>query len=195
MKIKIEKLIKENINTMSDLLEIQMDNIKDVIEIIIDAFKNDKTLFIFGNGGSAADAQHIAAEFINKFNFDRRPLPALALTTDTSTITAISNDSGFCHIFERQIEALGKKGDIALAITTSDIYSDGHSSDLGLALDAAKRKGMVTIGFVSEKSKNILKKLDVNIVIPSKKTPRIQEAQILAAHIICELVEEQFYDR
>lgn len=195
MKEKIENLIKDNIKTSTRLLETQIDNIENASRLISDAFKHDKTLFLFGNGGSAADAQHIAAEFINKFKLDRRPLPAIALTTDTSVITSISNDSGFCNIFERQIRALGKKGDIALAITTSDIKPDGHSSDLAFALDAAKEKGMKTIGFVSDKSKNILEKLDIKIIVPSIETPRIQESHILTAHIICELVEKEFYDR
>lgn len=195
MKEKIENLIKDNIKTSTRLLETQIDNIENASRLISDAFKHDKTLFLFGNGGSAADAQHIAAEFINKFKLDRRPLPAVALTTDTSVITSISNDSGFCNIFERQIRALGKRGDIALAITTSDIKPDGHSSDLAFALDAAKEKGMKTIGFVSDKSKNILEKLDIKIIVPSIEIPRIQESHILTAHIICELVEKEFYDQ
>jgi len=118
-------------------------------------------------------------------------LPAVALTTDTSVITAIANDSGFQYVFEKQIRALGKKGDIAVAITTSDFSADGHSIILKHALTAAKEKGMITIGLISDKSKNICSLLDEQVVIPDTETPRIQEAHILVAHIICELVEAE----
>jgi len=190
MKEKIQMIIREHIGIVKSLSEEQIDKIEDASKLIINAFKNDKKLLIFGNGGSAADAQHIAAEFVNKFKHDRRPLPAIALTTDTSVLTSIGNDSGFEHVFEKQIEAFAKKGDVALAITTSDIASDGHSVNLEFALKSAKAKGMKTIGFVSDKSENILDMLDIKIIAPSKETARIQELHILLAHIICEIVEE-----
>jgi len=190
---KIDDLMVQHIHIIEQLRKREIHNIEKIIKIIVNAISKDHTLFIFGNGGSAADAQHIAGEFVNKLKIDRRPLPAIALTTDTSIITAIANDSGYRHVFERQIAALGKKGDVALAITTSDFTSDGHSIILKDALMKAKEKEMITIGFVSDKSKNILSLLDEQVVIPDKETPRIQETQILVAHIICELVEEEFY--
>lgn len=187
----IKKLIQENIDTSSLLLKTQLRNIEHACTIIRDALKKGNKLFIFGNGGSAADSQHIAAEFINKFKLDREPLPAIALTTDSSILTAISNDSGYKHVFEKQIKALSKRGDVALAITTSDSTLDGHSSNIALALQASHDRGVITIGFVSEKSKHILKMLDAHVAIPSSSTPRIQESHILVGHIICEIVEKE----
>jgi len=197
MKNRIEDIIKENIETSSKLLDRSIENIEKISNTIIDVFRNKKKLLIFGNGGSAADAQHIAAEFINKFKFDRDPMPAIALTTDTSIISSISNDSSFSHVFEKQIKALGNEGDIALAITTSDtsFEENGHSSNIALALKVAKEKGMKTIGFVGERSEDILNLLDHYIMVPSKETPRIQETQILIAHIICEIVESTLYNQ
>ncbi len=195
MKKKIEEIIQANIDTTTKLLKSDLEKIEETVSIITKALKNGNKLLIFGNGGSAADAQHIAAEFINKFRFDRDPLPAIALTTDSSILTCISNDSSFSHIFEKQIKALGNKGDIALAITTSDsiLEENAHSSNIGFALAASREKGITTIGFVSEKSKTILDYLDHYIKIPSSDTPRIQEAHILVGHIICELVEQEIF--
>jgi len=181
----------QHIQTTTKLKDRELVHIERVVQVLVDALQHNHTVFLFGNGGSAADAQHIAAEFINRFKIDRRPLPAVALTTDTSVITAIANDSGFQYVFEKQIRALGKKGDIAVAITTSDFSADGHSIILKHALTAAKEKGMITIGLISDKSKNICSLLDEQVVIPDTETPRIQEAHILVAHIICELVEAE----
>jgi len=195
MKKKIEEIIQANIDTTTKLLKSDLEKIEETVSIITKALKNGNKLLIFGNGGSAADAQHIAAEFINKFRFDRDPLPAISLTTDSSILTCISNDSSFSHIFEKQIKALGNKGDIALAITTSDsiLEENAHSSNIGFALAASREKGITTIGFVSEKSKTILDYFDHYIKIPSSDTPRIQEAHILVGHIICELVEQEIF--
>ena len=194
MKAKIEKIINEHIQTSSKLLE-NIDDIEKISNVIVDSLKQGNKLLIFGNGGSAADAQHIAGEFVNKFMFDREPLPAIALTTDSSILTCISNDSSFSHVFEKQIKALGNKGDVALAITTSDIEFDenSHSSNIAFALKAAKNKGLTTIGLVSEKSNKTLDYLDYYVKVPSKDTPRIQENHILIAHIICELVEKEMF--
>jgi D-sedoheptulose 7-phosphate isomerase len=194
---QIKNILEEHIATISDISDTQINDIEEICRIIIDAFNNGNKLLIFGNGGSAADAQHIAAEFVNKFKIERKPLPALALTTDTSILTAISNDSGSSYIFQKQIEALGQKGDIALAITTSDISTveNDHSSNLFFGLKAARNKKMKTIGFISQKSKEILKYLDYTFVVQSNETPRIQEAHILTAHIICEIVEKKFAEK
>lgn len=197
MRGNIQKSIEENIKTTSNLIDTNISNIEESCRIIINAIKDNKKLFIFGNGGSAADSQHIAAEFINKFNFDRKPLPAIALTTDASIITSISNDSSFSFVFQKQIEALADKGDVALAITTSDMSfkKNAHSSNIAFALKTAKNKGMKTIGLVSLKSRNILKYLDQPIIVHSKNTARIQEVQILVAHIICEVVEKELFKK
>ncbi|UCF13667.1 MAG: SIS domain-containing protein [Thermoplasmatales archaeon] len=190
MREKIEDIIKSHKETIQKISDKTIDQIEEAIKAIISAFKQGNKLIVFGNGGSAADAQHLAAEFINKFKIDRDPLPAIALTTDTSAITAIGNDSGFEFIFEKQIKALGKQGDVAIAITTSDV-NENHSVDVYLGLLEAREKGIKTIGLVSEKSKKILKAIDIPIVIPSKETPRIQEMHLLAYHIICELIEKE----
>jgi D-sedoheptulose 7-phosphate isomerase len=189
----IEDIIKQHINVSQGILSI-VESINIVSKVIISSLRNGGKILIFGNGGSAGDSQHIAAEFINKFRFDRKPLPAIALTTDSSIITAISNDSGYQHVFEKQIQALGSKGDIALAITTSDFSNnDNHSKVMEFALKVAKEKNMVTIGLVSKKSKNILELLDYSIIVPSTDTPRIQESHILIAHILCEIVESNLF--
>lgn len=195
MKEIIEKIIKDNIEITAKILDSQEENIEQICNLIVSAFKSNKKLLIIGNGGSAADAQHIAGEFVNKFRFDREPLPAIALTTDSSILTCISNDSSFSYVFEKQIKALGNEGDIVLAITTSDVSfeENGHSSNIGIALKAARAEGLKTIGFVSEKSEKILDLLDHYISVPSRDTPRIQESHILIAHIICEIVESKMW--
>jgi len=171
--------------------------IEKAVNLIIKALKNGKKLVIFGNGGSAADAQHFAAEILNKFKTERQALPAISLVTDTSIMSSIANDFGYDYVFSKQIEALGQKGDIAIAITTSDVElkKGGHSTNLAHGLMTAKKGGLKTIGLVSNKSKKILKWLDLAIKIPSKNTPRVQEAQIAVIHIICELVEKSLFEK
>lgn len=197
MKNDIKNIIQESFYVKKDLLENQeiIGDIEKTIEIIVRALENKKKILIFGNGGSAADAQHFAGELINRFKIERNPLPAIALTTDSSVLTSIANDSGYDYVFSKQIEALGEKGDIALAITTSDIEEKkgGHSANIAYALTAAKKKRLQTIGLVSVKSKKILKLLDIAIQIPSINTPRIQEAHIMIIHIICEIVEKLLF--
>ena len=152
--------------------------------LIIDAFKKGKKLLICGNGGSAADSQHFAAEMVGRYKKDRKGLPAIALTTDTSIITSVGNDYGFDAVFEKQVEALGEKGDILFAISTS-----GNSPNILKAIEKAKGKDMKTIG-LSGKSGGKMKGLsDIDLIVPSANTPRIQESHITIIHIICELVE------
>ena len=171
------------------------EDIQKAAEIIINCFKSGNKVLIFGNVGSAADAQHIAGEFINKFRIDRDPLPAISLVTDTSVISSISNDSSYSYVFEKQIKALGKKGDVVIAITTSDFSTEinGHSSNMYYGLKAAKELGLITIGLVSIKSKNILNYLDISIKVPATDTPRIQETHLAVEHIICDLVEQKLF--
>jgi D-sedoheptulose 7-phosphate isomerase len=143
-----------------------------------------KKIVIFGNGGSAADAQHLAAEFVNRFRLERRALPALALTTDTSVLTAIGNDYSFEDVFARQVQAIGRVGDVAWGISTS-----GRSKNVILAMEAARSLGMRTIGFSGNGGGDLAELSEFAFVVQSRRTPRIQEAHITMGHVICDLVE------
>lgn len=160
------------------------------VDILINAFKNGHKLLLCGNGGSAADSQHIAAEFMIRLSHDveRPAIPAIALTTDTSNLTAGGNDIGFENVFARNVEGLGQAGDVLIVISTS-----GNSKNILLAIDKAKEKGMKVIGFLGGTGGKCKDKVDVPIVIPSSNTQRIQEGHITVAHIICELVEKSLY--
>ncbi len=143
-------------------------------------------ILLFGNGGSAADSQHIAAELVSKFFHNRKALPAIALTTDTSILTSVANDYSFEEVFARQIEALGHKGDVAIGISTS-----GNSPNVLKALRLAKQRGLVTIGLTGEDGGKLPHAVDICFRAPSKSTPRIQEVHITIAHAICEIIEEE----
>lgn len=147
-------------------------------------FASGGKLILFGNGGSAADAQHLAAEFLSRFSSDRRPLPAIALTTDSSVLTAIGNDYGFEHVFERQVRGLGRANDLVVAISTS-----GRSPNVLSALQAARSLGIGSIGFMGARSSPMHELCDLRIIAPSEETPIIQQIHIMAGHIICGLVE------
>jgi D-sedoheptulose 7-phosphate isomerase len=164
--------------------------IHEIADAITDAFHAGRKLLIAGNGGSAADAQHIAGEFLSRLNFDRNPLPAIALTTDSSVLTAIGNDYGFERTFERQVRGLGQKGDVFIAISTS-----GHSPNVVAALKAAREGGLTTIGFTGVAPKGTMQPLcDHCLAVPSAETPIIQQIHIVAAHAICGLVELNLFD-
>jgi len=164
-------------------------DIHEIAEQIIACFQRENKILLCGNGGSAADAQHVAAEFINRFRFDRPALPAMALTTDSSILTCIGNDSSFDFVFSRQVEVLANSGDILIGISTS-----GGSKNVLNALDAAHKKGIQTIGFTGEKGRTTLgAKCDHCIVIPSADTARIQEAHEFVWHFICGMVEERLF--
>jgi D-sedoheptulose 7-phosphate isomerase len=195
MKEQIINIIKEDIEIKKRLIEGNIKDIEKAVEMIIDCYKNNKKVIIFGNGGSAADAQHFTGEMVNKFRLERKPLAALALTTDTSVLTSISNDIGYDFTFSKQIEALCNKGDIAIAITTSDVELEkgGHSTNIANALIKAREVGTKTIGLFSEKTNKALQLVDLAIKVPSKNTPRIQESHELIYHIICELVEKELF--
>lgn len=160
-------------------------------EAINKSFSEGGKLLIFGNGGSAAEAQHFAAELTGRFEKKRKAIPAIALTTDTSFITAQSNDESFDTIFSRQIEALGKKGDVAFGMTTSDAY-DGHSTNILKGFEAARANGLVTIGLFSKKTKNLLSLTDISIIAPHEKTDIIQEFHLAAIHMLCRLIEGEY---
>lgn len=163
-------------------------NLNAMADVIGDALEAGNKVLIAGNGGSAADAQHIAGELLSRLFFDRSPLPAIALTTDTSVLTAIGNDYGYEKIFERQVLGLGRPGDIFLGISTS-----GKSPNVMLALDAAKARGLVTIGFTGAAGGEMAAKCDHILKAPSAKTSIIQQIHIVAAHIVCALVEERLF--
>ena len=164
--------------------------IERAINIIINGFKNNNKLLICGNGGSAADSQHLAAEFTGRYEIERRPLPAIALTTDTSAITAIANDYSFEQIFSKQVEALGNEGDMLLAISTS-----GNSKNIIKAIESAKRKNMNVIGLTGKNGGEIELMLNnnadsVNICVPIQRTARIQEVHLIILHTICDAIDQ-----
>jgi len=162
--------------------------IREISEEIIKAYKKKKKVVLFGNGGSAADAQHIAAEFVGKFYKDRESLPSLAFHTNTSVITATANDFGYDLIFERQVSSFVETGDIAIGISTS-----GNSPNVIKGLEKAKEKGAITVGMTGQKENKIEKIVDYCLKIPSSDTPRIQEGHITVGHIICYLVEKELF--
>lgn len=162
-------------------------DILDVVSIITKALKNGRKIIIFGNGGSAADAQHMAAEFIGRYLIERKSIPAIALTTDTSILTAIGNDYSFDKVFSRQCESLVEKNDIIIAISTS-----GNSSNIIQGINAAKKRGAFTISLTGKSGGKLKSISNITIRVPSDQTPRIQEAHRTIIHIICELVEKQF---
>jgi len=163
--------------------------IRAIAAAITDAFRAGGKLLIAGNGGSAADAQHIAGEFLSRLNFDRNPLPAIALTADTSVLTAIGNDYGFDHTFERQLRGLGKAGDVFIAISTS-----GRSPNVIAALKAAREVGLTTVGFTGTAATGAMRPMcDHCLAAPSGETPLIQQIHIVAAHAICGLVERSLF--
>jgi D-sedoheptulose 7-phosphate isomerase len=159
-----------------------------VSEILVDALDQGNKVLLFGNGGSAADAQHIAAEFIGRFAFDRPALPAFALSVNTSCVTAIGNDYGFDLVFSRQIEALGRPGDVAIGISTS-----GNSPNVLRGVSAAQKMGLYTIALTGQTGGKLKNVVDSCICVPSNETPRVQECHILIGHIISELVEQTIF--
>ena len=180
---KIKDLIKESIS-VKEKLPIQ--DIQKLVETVIYTYKKGGKILVCGNGGSAADAQHMSGEFLNRFKIERNPWPCIALTTDTSTITAIGNDYSFDDIFSKQVEAFGNEGDILIGISTS-----GKSKNVIKAVEMAKKKKMVCIGFLGNDGGPLGKLCDIPIIVNSKDTPRIQESHTLIMHIMCELVEKE----
>jgi D-sedoheptulose 7-phosphate isomerase len=159
-----------------------------IAEAITRSLRAGGKLLIAGNGGSAGDAQHLAGEFLSRFMSDRRPLPAIALTTDTSVLTAIGNDYGFEHVFERQVRGLGRPGDVLLAISTS-----GRSKNVVAALEAAREIGAARIGFVGSRANPMQSLCDICLIAPSDETPVVQQVHLVAGHAICGLVERAMF--
>ena len=172
--------VANSIHCMTDAVAISA-------QLCIDCLKNGGKILLFGNGGSAADAQHIAAELVGRYKTSRKGLPAIALTTDSSVLTSIGNDFGYEHIFDRQVEALANKGDVAIGISTS-----GKSINVINALKVASKLNCNTIGFSGHDGGEMNEICNINLPIPSEDTPRIQEIHILIGHIICHLIDQEF---
>jgi len=164
--------------------------IRDIVEVTAIAIGDGRKLLLAGNGGSAADAQHLAGEMLSRLNYDRAPAAALALTTDTSVLTAIGNDYGYDRLFERQILGLGRPGDVFIAISTS-----GRSPNILRAIDAAREQRILTVGFTGRTGGEMPSRCDLCLRAPSDSTPLIQQIHITAGHIICGLVEERLFSR
>jgi D-sedoheptulose 7-phosphate isomerase len=184
----ILKRFKESSEVKTRFLKENLPNFLEVIKLVSRTFEGGNKLFFFGNGGSAADAQHMAAEFVNRYIMNRPPLPAIALTTDTSILTSVSNDFAFSEIFAKQLRALGKERDVAIGITTT-----GNSPNIIKAFEVAKEMGMKTVAFTGNDGGAVGKMADLPLVVPSASTPRIQEAHILIGHILCEMVEQSLF--
>ncbi|HEX4876762.1 MAG TPA: D-sedoheptulose 7-phosphate isomerase [Chitinophagaceae bacterium] len=187
---KIRQIIQASIETKSKMLNdaVLLGTVEKVVELITTAFKNTNRVYFCGNGGSAADAQHLAAEFSGRFYTDRKALPAEALHCNTSYLTAVANDYGYDVVYSRMIDGIGEKGDVLIGLSTS-----GNSENIIKAFEAAKAKGITTIAFTGETGGKMKDMADHLINVPSKDTPRIQESHITIGHIICQLVEEKYF--
>ena len=190
MEDHIIKTFKESIRVKDTFINENLSKMVNVIEALTAALKAGNKILLFGNGGSAADAQHIAAEFVNRFVIERPPLPAIALTTDTSVITSIGNDYDFSEIFSKQIRAIGQAGDVAWGISTS-----GSSPNIIKAMEAAKKIGMITIGMTGKDGGEIAKMVDYSLNVSSNSTPRVQEVHITVGHVICEMIDYKLFQK
>ncbi len=190
MEDQIIKIFKESNRVKETFVNENLNKLVNVVEAVTMALKAGNKILLFGNGGSAADAQHLAAEFVNRFVIERPPLPAIALTTDSSIITSIGNDYDFSEIFSKQIRAIGQPGDIAWGISTS-----GNSSNVLKGLEVAKKMGLVTLAFTGKDGGSLAKIADFSINVSSSITARIQEAHITAGHAICELVDIRLFQK
>ena len=185
----IRELVDESIRVKQAFAAEQTDALARAIDLVADALKADRKILLFGNGGSAADAQHIAAEMVGRFHGERKGMPAIALTTDTSALTAIANDYGYDAVFARQIEALGRPGDVAIAISTS-----GKSPNVLKAVDVARGAGLKTIGLTGGDGGPLASRVDVSLCVSASRLSfRIQETHIMAGHILCEMVDRRLH--
>jgi D-sedoheptulose 7-phosphate isomerase len=189
MKEAINKAFAESVDAKQAFLRDSVEALTQAIDTIVVAFKRGNKLLLFGNGGSAADAQHIAAEFVNRFRIERPPLPAIALTTDSSALTSIANDYDYSQVFAKQVTALGKAGDVALAISTS-----GNAANVLAAIQACQKLKITTIGLTGGSGGKMASQVDYCLcVAAATNTARIQETHILIGHVICELVDAQLF--
>lgn len=185
---EISRQLKAHIEVVRSVEEQLTEAITASVAMLVDALRNGKKILLMGNGGSAADAQHFAAEMVGRFLMERKALPAIALTTDTSILTAVGNDYGFDDIFKRQVEALAEPGDVVFGISTS-----GKSVNVKRAIDAGKDIGAKTLGLLGCDGGDIASVVDLHLTVPSSETPRIQEAHLVIIHIICDLVEKALF--
>lgn len=190
MQQKIKNIISESVAVKNKVLadEALLKIVEEVSKTIVEAFKNGNRVYFCGNGGSAADAQHLAAEFSGRFYTDREALPAEALHCNTSYLTAVANDYSYDVVYARLIKGIAHKGDVLIGLSTS-----GNSGNILKAFETAKEKGVITVGFTGESGGKMKTLSDYLINVPSKDTPRIQESHILLGHIICQLVEEEYF--
>ena len=187
---KIKSIIQSSITTKEKIManDLMLEQIQNCCNLITHAFKSNHKLLFCGNGGSAADAQHLAAEFTGRFYIDRKALHAEALHVNTSYLTAVANDYSYDQVYARLVDGIGNEGDVLIALSTS-----GNSVNIINAIQTAKEKGMITIGFTGETGGNMKEICDLLINVPSNDTPRIQESHIMLGHIICQLVEEKYF--
>ena len=188
---KVKSIIESSIETKQLILrdEVLLQSICDVVNIVVKAFRDGNRVYFCGNGGSAADAQHLAAEFSGRFYIDRRALPAEALHCNTSYLTAVANDYGYDLVYSRIIDGIGHEGDILIGLSTS-----GNSANIVKAFETARSKKMITVGFTGSTGGQMKVLSDFLINVPSTDTPRIQESHIMAGHIVCQLVEEKYFE-
>ena len=190
MKEEIVQVFQESADLKLRFIQQNVEVLRQVVKIVVAAFKAGNKVLLFGNGGSAADAQHIAAEFINRFLIERPPLPAIALTTDTSILTSISNDYGYADSFSKQIKALGKEGDVAIGISTS-----GSAANVLKAVKVAREMGLKTVGLTGMDGGELAKIVDLAIIVNSQVIPRIQEVHITIGHVLCEMVDRMLFQQ
>ena len=188
MRQRIVALFAEHRRAAEAFLEGEAGSLEAAARLLLEAFRAGRRVFFFGNGGSAADAQHLAAEFVNRFLRERPPLPALALTTDTSVLTSVANDRAYDEVFARQIEALAAEGDVAVALSTS-----GRSPSVVRAVEVARKLGLRVVVLTGARGEGLARAADVALVVPSEATPRVQEVHLLAGHVLCDLVEAALF--
>lgn len=189
MSDAIVKAFEDSIAAKRSFLRDNLETLNRVIERLAEAFSQGKKLLLFGNGGSAADAQHIAAEFVNRFQIERPPLPAIALTTDSSALTSIANDYDYTEVFAKQVMALGSRGDVALAISTS-----GNAGNVLRALEVCKERNITTVGLTGGDGGKLAPRVDYLLCVRgTRETARIQETHILIGHVICDMIDRQLF--
>jgi D-sedoheptulose 7-phosphate isomerase len=184
LRHRVQETFSQTMQLMSTFMEEQTEQLTTAARLLAGAFRDGHKVLIFGNGGSAADAQHLAAEFVNRFQVERPPLAAIALTTDTSILTAVGNDYDFQDVFVKQIQALGRKGDVAWGISTS-----GSSPNVVKGLELARQQGLHTLAVTGRDGGTMAPLADIALIVRSQETPRIQEVQITIGHILCDLVD------
>ena len=188
MKDDIIKIFEESAQVKIKFARENAEKIVEVVQLIAQAFREGRKLLIFGNGGSATDASHIAAEFVNRFLMERPPLPAIALNTDVAVLTSISNDYEYSQVFSKQLSALGHEGDVVIGISTS-----GNSLNVIKAVEVAKKNGMKTVILTGGTGGKLANMADYTFIVPTKHTPRIQETHITLGHTICQMVDEELF--